>query len=63
MTHRKLKALLITPPYHAGVVESAGVWMPLGLVYLAGSLRAAGHEPIIYDAMSTFWSCPDLVDT
>ena len=39
------KILLITPPYHAGVVESAGVWLNVGFVYIAGSLRAAGFEP------------------
>ena len=46
------KILLITPPYHAGVVESAGVWLNVGFVYIAGSLRAAGYDPIYYDAMS-----------
>ena len=44
--------LLVTPDYHCGMVESAGVWMPLGLASLAGSLRARGFEPHIYDAMS-----------
>lgn len=44
--------MLITPPYHSGVVESAGVWMNVGFVYIAGSLRAAGYDPYIYDAMS-----------
>lgn len=48
------KILLVTPPYHSGVVESAGVWLNVGFVYIAGSLRAAGYEPIIYDAMS-YW--------
>lgn len=46
------KVLLITPPYHAGVLESAGRWPHLGFVYLAGHLRAAGFEPVIYDAMT-----------
>jgi len=46
------KVLLVTPPYHAGVVESAGRWMPLSLVYLAGAAREAGFEPEIYDAMT-----------
>lgn len=46
------KIMLITPPYHCGVVESAGVWLNVGFVYLAGSLRAAGYDPVIYDAMS-----------
>ncbi len=67
-----LRVLLVTPPYHCGMVESAGVWMPLGLAYLAGSLRAAGYDPEIYDAMSLFHdmaqirrrladACPDVV--
>lgn len=46
------KIMLITPPYHCGVVESAGVWLNVGFVYIAGSLRAAGYDPIYYDAMS-----------
>ncbi len=51
MKNRK-KVLLITPPYHSGVVESAGTWLNLGFVYIAGSLRTAGYDPIYYDAMS-----------
>jgi anaerobic magnesium-protoporphyrin IX monomethyl ester cyclase len=51
---KRKKILLITPPYHSGVVESAGVWLNLAFVYLAGSLRVKGYEPIIYDAMS-YW--------
>ncbi len=52
---KKIKRiLLITPPYHSGVVESAGVWLNVAFVYIAGSLRAAGYEPVIYDAMS-YW--------
>ena len=54
------KILLITPPYHTGVVESAGVWLNVGFVYLAGSLRAAGHEPVIYDAMSHWHEYDDI---
>ncbi|MFC1943492.1 cobalamin-dependent protein [Chloroflexota bacterium] len=46
------RVLLITPPYHAGVVESAGRWPPLSLLYLAGALQEAGHEVIVYDAMT-----------
>jgi anaerobic magnesium-protoporphyrin IX monomethyl ester cyclase len=46
------KVLLITPPYHCGVLESAGSWMPLGMVYVAGSLQKSGHEVRIYDAMT-----------
>ena len=48
------KVMLITPPYHSGVVESAGTWLNLGFVYLAGSLRKAGYDVEIYDAMSYF---------
>jgi len=44
--------LFITPPYHCGVVEVAGHWMPLGLVYLAAAARRAGWTPLIYDAMT-----------
>ncbi len=46
------KVLLITPPYHAGVVEAAGRWPNIALVYIAGHLRRAGHLPVIYDAMT-----------
>jgi anaerobic magnesium-protoporphyrin IX monomethyl ester cyclase len=46
--------LLITPPYHSGVVESAGRWPNLGFIYIAGELEKAGFDVEIYDAMSTF---------
>ncbi len=49
-----MKVLFITPPFHAGVVEVAGRWVPLYFVYLAGSLKATGHEAHIYDAMTKF---------
>ncbi len=54
------KILLITPPYHSGVVESAGVWLNVGFVYIAGSLRRAGYEPVIYDAMSHWHEYDDI---
>ena len=57
---RQKKILLITPPYHSGVVESAGVWMNVGFVYIAGSLRAAGYDPVIYDAMSHWHEYDDI---
>jgi anaerobic magnesium-protoporphyrin IX monomethyl ester cyclase len=44
--------MFITPPYHCGVVESAGRWLPLGFVSLAGMAREAGWEAEIYDAMT-----------
>ncbi len=46
------KILFITPPFHAGVVEVAGSWVPLYYVYLAGAVRAAKFEAEIYDAMT-----------
>jgi anaerobic magnesium-protoporphyrin IX monomethyl ester cyclase len=48
----KKKILFITPPFHAGVVEVAGAWVPLSLVYVAGAARNAGYEAEIYDAMT-----------
>jgi anaerobic magnesium-protoporphyrin IX monomethyl ester cyclase len=57
------KLLLITPPYHSGVVESAGVWMPLHFVYVAGAARAAGAEVVIYDAMSLYHTHDDIAKT
>jgi anaerobic magnesium-protoporphyrin IX monomethyl ester cyclase len=44
--------MFITPPYHCGVVESAGRWLPLAFVSLAGMAREAGWEADIYDAMT-----------
>jgi anaerobic magnesium-protoporphyrin IX monomethyl ester cyclase len=46
------KFLLITPPYHAGVVEVAGRWVPLNVVYIAAAVRKAGVEVHVYDAMT-----------
>lgn len=51
---RSNKVILITPPYHCGVVESAGRWPNLGFVYIAGELERAGFEVEVYDAMSKF---------
>jgi anaerobic magnesium-protoporphyrin IX monomethyl ester cyclase len=48
------KVMLITPPYHCGVVESAGRWPNLAFIYIAGELEKAGFEVEIYDAMSKF---------
>jgi anaerobic magnesium-protoporphyrin IX monomethyl ester cyclase len=54
------RVLLVTAPYHSGVVEAAGVWLPLALVYVAGAAREAGAEVRIYDAMSLFASHEDI---
>jgi len=42
----------VTPPYHSGVDEIAGRWIPLGLVYLAAAARQAHLAAEIYDAMA-----------
>jgi anaerobic magnesium-protoporphyrin IX monomethyl ester cyclase len=55
-----MKVLFITPPFHAGVVEVAGRWVPLYMVCVAGAVRAAGHEPVIYDAMTKFAGYPEI---
>ncbi len=54
------KVLFVTPPYHCGVLESAGVWLPLPFVYLAGAVKKAGYEAVIYDAMSRFDNYEDI---
>jgi anaerobic magnesium-protoporphyrin IX monomethyl ester cyclase len=54
------KVLLITPPYHCGVLESAGSWMPLGMVYVAGSLQNSGYDVKIYDAMTKFHTFDEI---
>lgn len=60
MAVRRLKVLLVTSPYHSGVVEAAGVWLPLSFVYVGGAARAAGAEVRVYDAMSLFASHDDI---
>jgi len=60
MPDHRVRVLLVTSPYHSGVVESAGVWLPLSFVYVAGAARAAGAEVRIYDAMSLFASHEDV---
>lgn len=52
--------LLVTPPYHCGVVEVAGRWPPLNLLYIATAARRAGVEPVLYDAMSRFDDLGDI---
>lgn len=57
------KILFITPPYHAGVLEVAGRWVPLYLVYLSGAARKAGWEPVVYDAMGNFAGYREIEQT
>jgi anaerobic magnesium-protoporphyrin IX monomethyl ester cyclase len=56
------KVMLITPPYHCGVVESAGRWPNLGFIYIAGHLEKAGFEVEIYDAMSRFHTLEQICE-
>lgn len=51
---RRPTILLVTPPYHSGVVESAGSWLPLSLLYVGGALQRAGFGVALYDAMTKF---------
>lgn len=60
MSARRPKVLLVTSPYHSGVVEAAGVWLPLSMVYVGGAARAAGAEVRIYDAMSLWTTHDDI---
>jgi anaerobic magnesium-protoporphyrin IX monomethyl ester cyclase len=54
------KILFITPPYHCGIVEVAGRWLPLNFVYLAGAARQAGLVAEIYDAMTKEHGYPEI---
>lgn len=56
----KSTILFITPPYHCGVVEAAGHWIPLTFVYLAGAARKSGLEAVIYDAMTKRVTCDGI---
>lgn len=55
------RLLLVTPPYHAGVLESAGRWPNLAFVYLAGQARAAGYDVQVYDAMPKMATLEDIL--
>jgi len=54
MKTQRPEIMLVTPPYHSGVVESAGSWLPLGLLYVGGALQRAGYGVTLYDAMTRF---------
>ena len=54
------KIIFVTPPYHSGIPEIAGRWLPLGVVYLAGAARGAGVEAEIYDAMAKGDGYPEI---
>ena len=54
------KVLLVTPPYHSGVDEIAGRWVPQAFVYLAGAVRRADLDAEIYDAMAKGDGYPEI---
>ncbi|MBB4196841.1 magnesium-protoporphyrin IX monomethyl ester anaerobic oxidative cyclase [Rhodoblastus sphagnicola] len=48
-----MRLLLIHPNYHSGGAEIAGNWPPAWAAYLAGAIRKAGYEDVIFiDAMT-----------
>jgi len=54
------KIILVTPPYHYGLVDVLGRWIPLNFVYLAGAARQAGFRVEIYDALSKNHGYPEI---
>jgi len=63
MSRARPEILLVTPPYHSGVVESAGSWLPLGLLYVGGALQQAGFGVALYDAMTRFHTLDQVRET
>ncbi len=63
MKKKRPEILLVTPPYHSGVVESAGSWLPLGLLYVGGALQRAGYGVALYDAMTRFDTLEQVRET
>lgn len=63
MSRQHPTILLVTPPYHSGVVESAGSWLPLGLLYVGGALQKAGFGVALYDAMTKFHTHEQIRET
>ncbi|MEI6564041.1 MAG: radical SAM protein [bacterium] len=63
MSTKRPEIMLVTPPYHSGVVESAGSWLPLGLLYVGGALQSAGYGVSLYDAMTRFHTLEQVRET
>jgi anaerobic magnesium-protoporphyrin IX monomethyl ester cyclase len=60
MADRQRKIIFITPAYHCGVVEVAGSWPPLGLLYLGAQAEKAGWQAEVYDAMTLRHDLDDI---
>jgi anaerobic magnesium-protoporphyrin IX monomethyl ester cyclase len=58
--NRPKKVLFVTVPYHYGLSDVMGRWIPLNLVYLAGAARQAGLEAEIYDAQAKDHGYPEI---
>jgi anaerobic magnesium-protoporphyrin IX monomethyl ester cyclase len=54
------KILFVTPPYHCGLSDVLGRWIPLNFVYLAGAARQAGYDAEIYDALNLTHGYPEI---
>lgn len=52
--------LFVTPPYHCGIAEIIGRWIPLNFVYLAGAARRSGLTASIYDAAAKNHGYPEI---
>ena len=52
--------IFVTPPYHYGLADVLGRWIPLNFVYLAGAARQAGLDAEIYDALNLGAGYPEI---
>ena len=55
-----MRVLFTSAPEPGCAAESAGAWLPLALVHLAGAVRAAGHECDLVDALSLGLGSADM---
>ena len=55
------KVMLITPPYHCGVVESAGRWPNLAFIYIAGELEKHGFEVKSREYYQQLWFPSEVI--
>ncbi len=57
-----MRVLLINPPNTYRHGDDFAVTFPLGLAYLAGTLEANGHEPVILDALAGYEPPTEMID-